>query len=110
MQKIKVVVVLGIWNIDLLLELQCRTYTQISDITATPTAFNGTVSSLSLRYYIIDLRVLSFMFNLSQASSSTIGPIIVFAPVGLSLPLTMGRPGVMKIDFRRLLENYDVIP
>ena len=28
-----------------------------------------------LRYYIIDLRVLLFMFNSSQASSSTVGPI-----------------------------------
>ena len=28
----------------------------------------------ALRYYIIDLRVLLFMFNLSQASTSTVGP------------------------------------
>ena len=32
-------------------------------------------SFVILRYYIIDLRVLLFMLNLSQASTSTIGPI-----------------------------------
>ena len=30
---------------------------------------------MPLRYYIIDLQALLFMFNLGQASSSTVGPI-----------------------------------
>ncbi len=37
---------------------------------------NETLSGTNhLRYYIIDLRALLFMFNLSQASASTVGPI-----------------------------------
>ncbi len=45
-----------------------------------PAPFNSKLFSLFsvklvLRYYIIGLRVLLFMFNLSQASSLTVGPI-----------------------------------
>ena len=35
----------------------------------------GSAGKSMLRYYIIDLWALLFMFNLSQASASTVGPI-----------------------------------
>ena len=39
------------------------------------TAIYSKKSLFKLRYYIIDLQALIFMFNLSQASASTVDPI-----------------------------------
>ncbi len=85
-------------SIDLCYQRNVTTQSRRAALKGTDVMLQMTMAEMLLRYYIIDLRALLLIFNLSQASASTVGPVDTKICM-VNLPIFWSSNTFIKIKF-----------